>query len=276
MTSIQQLLGQGKGQIDSDSPQLDAEILLAHCLGKSRTHLYTWPDQEVSAELATRYQRLLRERAKGVPIAHIVGEREFWTLNLAVTPDTLIPRPETELLVELALELLPASCQRVVDLGTGTGAIALALAAERKQWQLLAVDRSLLAAQVAEQNRRQHRLENVLVCQGDWGQALAASSWQMVISNPPYIEITDPHLLQGDVRFEPRRALVAGQSGLADLTIIARQSRELLLPGGWLLLEHGFEQKMAVQGLLHEAGYTDIQSREDLGGRDRVTFARIA
>ncbi len=258
----------------SNSFRLDAELLLAYTLQQSRTYLYTWPEKTVSENDEVCYRQLIDRRAAGEPIAHLTGQREFWTLNLAVSPDTLIPRPETELLVETALELLPRTRQQVVDLGTGTGAIALALAAERSQWLLVGGDKFWPAIQLAEKNRQTYQLENVRFVQSDWAVALQSGVWDMVISNPPYIDAQDPHLQTGDVRFEPTTALVAKEQGLAAITEIAMQSLSLLKAGAYLLLEHGFQQKAAVQAQLTHLGYEEVSTRQDLQGHDRVTIAR--
>lgn len=274
MASIQQLLLEGRQQLGGDTAALDAELLLAETLGETRTWLYTWSDRELSAEDEAAYRALLLRREQGAPVAHILGRREFWSLDLLVSPATLIPRPETELLVETALELLSESAQRIVDLGCGTGAIALALASEREAWQILASDRIAEAAALAEKNRQRLNLNNVAVIQGDWAEALAAQCWEMVISNPPYIDQDDHHLQQGDVRFEPLSALVAENKGLADIEVIALQSRRLLVSGGYLLLEHGYQQKAAIQTALLEQGYADVRTLKDLAGLDRLTLGR--
>ena len=274
MPSIQQLLLAGRQQLGGDTAALDAELLLAETLGETRTWLYTWSDRELSAEDEAAYRALLFRREQGVPVAHLLGRREFWSLDLLVNPSTLIPRPETELLVETALELLSESAQRIVDLGCGTGAIALALASEREAWQLLASDRIAEAAVLAEKNRQRLNLNNLAVIQGDWAEALASQCWNMVISNPPYIDQDDHHLQQGDVRFEPLSALVAENKGLADIEVIVHQSRRLLVSGGYLLLEHGCQQKAAVQAVLLEQGYGDVRTLKDLAGLDRLTLGR--
>lgn len=274
MTSIQQLLIEGRDQLGGDSAALDAELLLSKVLDKNRTWLYTWSDKEVPTEEHEAYRALLLQREQGTPVAYLLGYREFWSLGLLVSPETLIPRPETELLVETALELLPESVQRIVDLGCGTGAIALALASERETWQILASDRIAGAATLAEKNRRRLNLNNVTVIQGDWAEALATQCWDMVISNPPYIDQDDHHLQQGDVRFEPLSALVAERKGLADIEKIACQSRSVLVSGGYLLLEHGYQQKAAVHAILLEQGYADVRSLKDLAGLDRLTLGR--
>lgn len=207
--------------------------------------------------------------------AYILGQQGFWKIDLEVAPHTLIPRPDTELLVETALELQPALPARVLDLGTGTGAIALALASERPAWQVTAVDRVPEAAALAERNRQRLGLANVRIQVSHWLEGLADERFDLIVSNPPYIAASDPHLVDGDVRFEPSSALVAGVDGLDDLRVIAAQAPSHLAPGGWLLLEHGYDQADAVQVLLRENGFVEVGSRIDLGGHQRITVGRL-
>lgn len=255
----------------SDTPRLDAELLLAHVLGKPRSYLFTWPDQPVAEAEAARFSALLARRRSGEPVAYLLGEQGFWTLDLQVSPDTLIPRPDTERLVELALELGPSRSAAVLDLGTGTGAIALALASERPDWQLTGSDRMPGAVALAEQNRARLGLANVRFLQSDWFAALGAARYDLIVSNPPYIAADDPHLTQGDVRFEPASALVSGADGLDDIRHLVETAPSHLQPGGWLLLEHGWQQAAVVRGLLEQRGFAAVQSWEDLGGHQRVS-----
>ena len=217
----------------------------------------------------------LSRRLAGEPVAYILGQQGFWKLDLEVAPHTLIPRPDTELLVETALELLPATPARMLDLGTGTGAIALALASERPAWQVMAVDRIDEAVALAERNRQRLQLNNVHVRTSHWYDALDGERFDLIISNPPYIRAEDPHLVAGDVRFEPSSALVAGQEGLDDLRVIIAQAPGHLLPGGWLLLEHGYDQAADVRELLSQQGFGDVCSRIDLGGHERISLGRL-
>ncbi len=263
----------------SDSARLDAELILGEVLGVDRSHLYTWPDQRLDADQIARFATLFARRARGEPIAHILGRKEFWSLPLRVNASTLIPRPDTELLVEVALRTLTAPIARVLDLGTGTGAIALALASARPDWQILAVDNIAAAVALAEANRVALNLANVQVCLGDWfalaeppggARPAMAEAFGLIVSNPPYVAAADVHLHQGDLRFEPRSALVAGDDGLADLKFIIAGARRYLAVGGWLLVEHGASQGEAVTQLLLQAGYAQVLSHRDLAGRERV------
>ncbi|QXH46188.1 peptide chain release factor N(5)-glutamine methyltransferase [Pseudomonas xanthosomatis] len=260
---------------ESPSERLDAELLLAAALGKSRSYLHTWPERIVSSEAAETYAGYLARRRAGEPVAYILGQQGFWKLDLEVAPHTLIPRPDTELLVETALELVPAKPARVLDLGTGTGAIALALASECPAWQVTALDRVEEAVALAERNRQRLGLGNVQVRTSHWYSALAGERFDLILSNPPYIRAADPHLVEGDVRFEPSSALVAGEDGLDDLRLIVAQAPQHLLPGGWLLLEHGYDQAAQVRELLVAAGFAEVASRIDLGGHERISLGRL-
>lgn len=256
----------------SDSAALDAQLLLAHILGKTRTWLYTWPAHELDTGQINAFETLVNRAEQGEPVAYLTGKRAFWTLTLDVTPAVLIPRPETEFLVELALEFGKALPGPVADLGTGSGAIALALASERNDWQLHATDSSEAALQVAQANAARHGFTNVQLLHGSWCAPLPAARYSLIVSNPPYIANDDPHL--SVLVYEPRSALVAKDDGLADLRSIATEACSRLQPDGWLLLEHGWQQGEAVRGVLQSLGYTDISTRQDAGGRDRVTLGR--
>lgn len=258
----------------SDSARLDVEVLLAHGLGKSRTWLYTWSDRQLTADELVSFEAMLARRQCGEPVAYITGEREFWSLPLMVAPSTLIPRPDTERLVELTLALELPVAASVLDLGTGTGAIALALASERPHWQILAVDMSAEAVALAEVNRARCQLANVRVRQSDWFTAFTETGFDVIVSNPPYIDAADPHLNQGDVRFEPHTALVAADQGLADIRQIATEGLNRLVEGGWLLVEHGYQQGEAVRSVFREAGFGQVCTERDYGGHERVTMGR--
>ncbi|WP_300427468.1 peptide chain release factor N(5)-glutamine methyltransferase [uncultured Thalassolituus sp.] len=254
---------------DSESAALDAELLIRFVLQVNRAWLYTWPDRELSASQLNELTILLERRRTGEPIAYITGVREFWSLPLAVSPSTLIPRADTETLIEWALELdLPAR-SRALDLGTGTGAIALALASERPRWSLSAVELNREAARLAGTNASNLGLDlNVL--QGSWFEPVAGT-FDLIVSNPPYIDPQDKHLSEGDVRFEPESALVASDHGLGDLKLIIEQAPDYLEPGGWLLLEHGYDQAEKVCEYLRMRGFLEVENRRDLGGNPRIS-----
>lgn len=257
-----------------ESPKRDAEILLALVTGKSRSWLVAFDDAELATEQLAQLEQLLARRAKGEPIAHLVGEREFWSLPLRVSGATLIPRPDTEVLVEQALVHLPARPATLLDLGTGTGAIALALASERPDCQVLGCDRISAAVALAQENAQRLHIHNVHFFLSDWFSDLPAQRLDVIVSNPPYIDAADVHLQQGDVRFEPRSALVAGEAGLADLRYIIENATHWLKPGGWLLLEHGWQQQAVVSAMLAQHGYQQVDSVNDYGGNPRVTLGQ--
>ena len=255
-----------------DSPKRDAEILLSQVTGKSRSWLIAFDDTVLSAEQLAELDALLARRARGEPIAHLVGEREFWSLPLRVSDATLIPRPDTELLVELALARLPATPATLLDLGTGTGAIALALASERPDCQVTGVDRIAAAVSLAQENAARLQLSNVTFTLSHWFRDLSPCRFDLIVSNPPYIDASDHHLQQGDVRFEPLSALVADEAGLADLRTIIEQASNWLAPGGALLLEHGWQQGAQVRALMQQHGYCAVSTEQDYGGNPRVTL----
>jgi len=255
--------------------RLEAELLLVHALGKPRSWLIAHADDELDAAHAAAFDALVKRRSEGEPVAYITGRRGFWSLDLEVTPATLIPRPETELLVELALSRLPATeSTRVADLGTGSGAIALAIARESIATQVIATDASADALAVAQRNAVAQRVANVAFAHGDWLSPLHGQAFDVIVSNPPYIEADDPHLGQGDLRFEPMSALASGADGLDDIRRIVADSRDHLKPGGWLLMEHGWNQGDAVRALLQAAGYDEVFTAQDLEQRDRVSGGR--
>ncbi|MEH6551440.1 MAG: peptide chain release factor N(5)-glutamine methyltransferase [Pseudomonadales bacterium] len=274
MATIAQCLLRSSVLATSDSPQLDVQLLLAHVTGKDRSYFYAWPEAQLSAEQLASFERLLARREQGEPIAHILGQRDFWSFSLSVDATTLIPRPDTELLVETVLGLdLPANSQ-LLDMGTGTGAIALALASERIDWQVVATDVATECVALAQRNGAALDLDNIRFLLSDWYSALAGQRFDVIVSNPPYIAADDKHLNEGDVRFEPRRALVALDNGLADLRHIISQAPAYLCPGGWLLLEHGYDQGTAVQAMLTEAGFCAVDCRRDLAANDRVSLGQ--
>jgi release factor glutamine methyltransferase len=253
----------------------EAAQLLAHVLDRSRGWLYAHGDALVPAQEAARFRQLVERRAAGEPIAYLVGARGFWRFDLAVTPDTLIPRPETELLVELALaRIAPDAPARVADLGTGSGAIALAIASERPRARMVAVDVSGEALEVARGNAAMLGIDNVEFRRGDWLAPLDGERFDLIASNPPYIAEGDVHLARGDLRFEPHGALASGADGLDAIRVIAATAPKHLRDGGWLLVEHGWEQGPAVRALFEAAGFVDVATERDLEQRDRVTLGR--
>ncbi|MFQ2103119.1 peptide chain release factor N(5)-glutamine methyltransferase [Aeromonas rivipollensis] len=261
---------------EGESPRADADALLCHLLACRRSYLMTWPERELDAAQQATLQAWLDRRLAGEPIAHLIGEREFWSLPLKVSPATLIPRPDTEVLVEQALARLPAGPCALLDLGTGTGAIALALKSERPDADVWAVDRMPDAAALARANSAALGLP-IEVRDGSWFEPLSdAPRFAMIVSNPPYIDGADPHLEEGDVRFEPRSALVADEQGLADIRLIVAGAPAHLCPGGWLLLEHGWEQGAVVRQLLLQRGYCQVETVRDYGDNERVTLGRLA
>lgn len=260
---------------DPDLARLDAEVLLAHSLHKPRSYLHAWPEARLDAAQLHKFQQYINQRVQGVPIAYLTGQREFWSLNFNVTADTLIPRPETELLVEQVLAL-PLTSQHpcIADLGTGSGAIAVALAHERPDWQVLAIDRSHSCLQIARDNAVLNGVNNVMPVLGHWCEALADESVDVLVSNPPYVADQDPHLQRGDVRFEPITALAAGSDGLSDIRQIIPLAIRVLRPGGWLALEHAPEQAEKIHNLLNNNNYSSITGERDLAGHQRTSMGQ--
>ncbi len=271
--SCEALLKDAVELIGGDTPRLDAELLLSYVTGWSRTSFRAWPEREVDVADVARFCALVDQRCAGHPVAHLLGEQEFWSLPLKVNPSTLIPRPDTECLVEAALMLELPENANVLDLGTGTGAIALALANERPGWQVSASDAVTEAVELATGNANRLGLP-VTVLQSNWFAELPPAVFDLIVSNPPYIAGDDVHLGEGDVRFEPASALVAGNDGLEDIRRITAEAPAWLSPGGWLILEHGYKQGAAVQRLFAEAGFTSVETRQDYGRRDRLTLGR--
>lgn len=272
--SIESLLKWATAHLnDSESPALDARLLLCHCLECNQAYLLTWPDKVIDTTLTDQYRKLIEQRAEGHPVAHLLGYRDFWTLRLRTNPSTLIPRPETELLVEQALVFELPHKARVLDLGTGTGAIALALASEKPDWQVTGVDFQSEAVELAKTNGSENSLSHVRFEQSDWFSALNGESFDLIVSNPPYVEDDSKYLNQGDVRFEPLSALTSGTDGLNDIRRICRSLAPFLNANGWVLFEHGNTQAEAVQQILRESGLSKIASRKDLNQQPRITFA---
>lgn len=276
--SIHDVLSQDGASLESalhisrTESRIELQMLLQRTLNVSRAYLLANPEQMLEAGQQAAYDAMLQRRLQGEPIAHLLGEREFFGLSFKVTPATLIPRPDTELLVELALQRLPPQGGvRVLDLGTGTGAIAISIAHSRPDVQVVGVDASPAALEVARENVRCLALRNVSFVQSDWFGALGTQRFDLIVSNPPYIATGDEHLTQGDVRFEPISALASGPDGLDDIRHIIAQADEFLECGAWLMLEHGYDQAQAVRDLLRQSGYAEVFSAKDMAGIERVS-----
>lgn len=277
MQDIQSALTEASQMLaaSSDSPELDAEILLCLILEKNRSYLRSWPKKQLHAQQRLQYKALLRQRQQGKPIAYITGQREFWSREFKVSPDVLIPRPDTELLIELSLPLIPKdkSC-KLIDLGTGSGAIAVTLATERPYAQIIATDASEAALKIAKQNGDHYHCRNLRLVQSFWFEQITDTDFDLVVSNPPYIAQNDPHLQQGDLRFEPQSALISEDNGLKDISLIAESACKHLKEGGYLLIEHGYNQQPQVQAIFESFDYANIQTHTDLGGNPRVTIGQ--
>ena len=289
-TRLDALLRDAAAQLPIPESRYEVERLLMHVLNRDRAWLFAHATDPVPADVQAAFSTLLQRRIEGEPVAYLTGRRNFWTLELKVTPDTLIPRPETELLVELALERLPKCMSEraadlamadpaalaVADLGTGSGAIALAIASERPDVRVIGSDISAAALTIANENAHANGIHNAQFRHGSWFAPLAGERFQIVVSNPPYIAEGDPHLRQGDLRFEPAGALASGADGLDAIREIVSEAPYYLLPSGWLLIEHGWEQGEAMRELLVQAGFVEVSTAQDLEGRDRVTLGRTA
>jgi release factor glutamine methyltransferase len=257
----------------SESAQLDSELLLCEVLNCERSHLYAYPEKELTQHNITSLNQFIALRAQGHPIAHIIKQREFWSLLLHVDEHTLIPRPETEILVDAALKLISKDGEKyVLDLGTGSGAIAIAIASERPLAKVIATDKSDKALTVAKQNAEKHNIKNIQFINADWFNMENKQSYDVIVSNPPYICSDDAHLEQGDVRFEPLSALASGKDGLDDLRIIIGEAKNHLNKQGWLLVEHGYNQAKQVQQLFNENNFNSVTTIKDYSDNDRVTI----
>ncbi len=275
--TIKEILEQAKEDLSfsSDTPLLDAEVLLAEALSVPRSYLFAYPEHKVSFSQKKHFDRWVEQRKQKTPVAYLIGYKEFWSMDLIVTRDTLIPRPETELLVDLVLEQERADTEKIIaDLGTGSGAIALAIAHERPHWEIHATDQSEKALEVAKFNAKRLDLPNVIFHQGNWCEALPAKiKFDFIVSNPPYIAPHDPHVLSGNLRDEPRSALISEENGLSDIKQIIDAARHHLKPGGGLLLEHGFQQASEIRRIFENLDYSDTNTYQDIAGLDRITVA---
>jgi len=261
--------------LDGREARLEAQVLLGHALGQDRAYLIAHGADPLSVDQTDAFHVLLSRRLSGEPVAYILGKREFLSLDLRVTPAVLIPRPETELLVEQALARLPQDApSRVLDLGTGSGAVALAIVRHRPRAEVVAVDQSAAALEVARENAAQLGLSNLHFLQGDWYGPLDRRRFDLIVSNPPYIAAGDPHLSEGDLRFEPAAALASGADGLDAICIIVASAHDHLLPGGWLLFEHGYDQADACRELLRQAGFQHVGSEQDLARIPRISYGQ--
>ncbi len=281
MSSIRERLAQDAAAVrqalalEQDEARSEVQALLQAELGVSRAYLLAHPERVLTEQELSRYQASLQRRLQGEPLAYILGEREFYGLNFKVTPATLIPRPDTELLVELALARISSAGARVLDLGTGSGAIALSIAHGRPDVEVMAVDASEAALSVAQENAGRLRIRNASFVLGDWFAALGGMRFDLIVSNPPYIAANDRHLAQGDLRFEPACALASGADGLHDIRHIISEAGAHLAAGGWLMLEHGYDHAAQVRALLREAGFNNIHSDKDLAGIERVSGGQL-
>ncbi|MCK5919245.1 MAG: peptide chain release factor N(5)-glutamine methyltransferase [Cocleimonas sp.] len=276
MTTIQALLKQTSRQLASvsESPQLDAELLLAHCLHKERSYLYAWGEKQVEESTQQAFKQLIKKRLTDYPVAYLLGYKEFWSLDLMVTEDVLIPRPETELVVETALEKIQSiSTPNILDLGTGTGAIALAIASERPDALITASDYSENALAIAKKNAHQNQINTVDFIPSDWFTNLPRTKFDLIVSNPPYIKSDDLHLQQG-IRYEPLQALAAGKTGLDDIISILDSALAYMKNGAWIIIEHGYDQGKLVPMLMKNAGLQQIRCIQDYNENDRLTMGK--
>ncbi|NOQ87826.1 MAG: peptide chain release factor N(5)-glutamine methyltransferase [Gammaproteobacteria bacterium] len=275
--NIQQALQQASQALSETSPSavLDAQVLLTHVLSCNTAHLAAWPEKDLSEEQISQYLQLIQQRKKGMPVAHLTGLREFWSLNFNVDDSTLIPRPETETLVEYILNKFGDKKNlKLLDMGTGTGAIAIALAREKPGWKIFASDIAEQALNLARQNSKRHQTSNTTFIHSDWFSDINDHDFDIIISNPPYIADDDPHLLEGDVRFEPQSALASGAEGMDDIDHICLHAKNHLVNNGWLIVEHGYNQKQLVSDCFAENGYTQIEQKKDLSDHTRMTAGK--
>ena len=275
--NIQQALQQASQALSETSPsaKLDAQVLLTHVLQCNTAHLAAWPEKNLSEEQAAQYLQLTQQRKDGQPVAHLTGTREFWSLAFTVNDSTLIPRPETETLIEFILENFSNKKNlKLLDMGTGTGAIAISIASEKPGWKIFASEVSEQALVLARQNSEQHQTSNITFIHSNWFDNITDHDFDIIVSNPPYIAGDDPHLLQGDVRFEPRSALSSGKSGMDDIEHLCLHAKKHLAKNGWLIVEHGYDQAQMVAECFAKQGYTQVEQKKDLAGHTRMTAGK--
>ena len=275
--NISQALKQASATLTESSPSasVDAQVLLTFVLDCNTAHLAAWPEKELDQQQSTLYQQLIQKRSQGHPVAHLTGSREFWSLNFLADNSTLIPRPETETLVEFILEKFNGKKKlKLLDMGTGTGNIAISLARENPDWLVTGSDLSERALNLAEQNSKQLQTNNTAFVHSDWFDNIADHDFDIIVSNPPYIIDDDPHLSEGDVRFEPRTALTAGNTGMNDIEHICQHAKTYLKNNGLLIIEHGYNQEQLVSDCFTENGFTEIEQRQDLSGHTRMTAGK--
>lgn len=276
--NIKQALHQANQKLVNNSPSalLDAQVLLSHLLQCNTAHLIAWPEKNLSKIQEIEFLKLIEQRQQGLPIAHLTGQREFWSLNFFVNNSTLIPRPETETLVEFILEKFGDKKNlKLLDMGTGTGAIAIAIASEKTDWEIIASDISSDAINLARKNSKHIKANNTKFIESDWFKNISTTDFDIIVSNPPYIANDDPHLNQGDVRFEPDSALTAGKSGMDDIEILCTQAKNHLAKEGWLIVEHGYNQEKPVADCFTKSNFNSIIQKHDLSGHTRMTAGKI-
>ena len=275
--NIQQALQQASQNLADSSPtaRLDAQVLLTHILQCNTAHLLAWPEKKLNEEQVTGYQQLIHQRQQGLPVAHLTGLREFWSLNFSVNDSTLIPRPETETLIEFILDKFSNREKiKLLDMGTGTGAIAITIASEKPGWKIFASELSADALKLARDNSNTHQTNNISFVQSNWFNNIKHNDFDIIVSNPPYIANDDPHLLAGDVRFEPQSALSAGATGMDDIEHLCRHAKNHLKKNAWLIIEHGYNQKQLVSDCFAKNGFTQIEQKQDLSGHIRMTAGK--
>ena len=275
---IRQALQLARQSLAETSPtaDLDAQVLLCHVLQCNSAHLLAWPEKPLDESQQRHFLQIIEQRRQGHPVAHLTGQREFWSMDFMVDESTLIPRPETETLIEYVLENHSHhNSLKLLDMGTGTGAIAIVLAKENPGWQVHACDISPQAIQLAKRNRDKHEINNLTLVKSDWFSDIDGTDYDMIISNPPYIDADDPHLNQGDVRFEPASALISDNQGMKDIEHICSQAKGHLKNAGWLIVEHGYDQAEKVADCFTKNGYGEITQKQDLSGHIRMTAGRV-